>query len=255
MPRITRLFLVVLLFAAVAASAQTTYEDPTLWDHYYAAVRDAAVYNPLNLRVLKPLVPDSNGDVTVSTLKGYAYALGPMQTTSDIWVSIVPEVQDKCMTYGGDVNMRVRQLLGLPPYSQSSYNTFNTIRVQASSVFRPSPDPETGTRMPCPAFTGANLTAATPVFAPNCGNFFPAGTGDYYVNWVANNSLWSYQVPVGAPSGANPTVGFPWTRLGYTYDWWKASDHYGASEYIIPAGTAVTVTATQDLASYCKPKP
>lgn len=37
----------------------------------------------------------------------------------------------------------------------------------------------------------------------------------------------------------------PWTRLGYTYDWGASGDeHYGVTEFVIPAGTKVTIKDT-----------
>src|SRR5437879_6581071 len=112
MHRISNSF-VVLLFVASFAHAQ---EDPALWSAYYEAVRDSAIYNPAKLRQLKPLAPDANGNVVVVALGPTALAGGTMQTTSDIWVAIVPEVQTACRQYGADAPMRLRQLLGLPPY-------------------------------------------------------------------------------------------------------------------------------------------
>jgi len=47
------------------------------------------------------------------------------------------------------------------------------------------------------------------------------------------NVLESYQVPNG----------YPWTRLGYTYDWNPNSPEVGLSEYIVRGGSTVTVAA------------
>jgi hypothetical protein len=49
--------------------------------------------------------------------------------------------------------------------------------------------------------------------------------------------------------------GYPYTRLGYTYDWAvdARASHYGASEFVVAPGStarAVRITATDD---YCKP--
>ncbi|HEV2721266.1 MAG TPA: hypothetical protein VG323_14685 [Thermoanaerobaculia bacterium] len=232
-----RTFFVALLLAASLARAQ---EDPALWRAYYDAVSDSAIYNPLKLRTLKPVVADANGNVLVIALGPSAWTAGLTQTGGDVWVTLVPEVQTKCKQYGADAPMRLRQLLGLPPYSPKAYVIFNVFQVRAASLFRPAPDPETGTTMPCP----------NPP-PPNCGNEYPASATPAHISWISNNTLFSYQTPQTPPSGSKPTVGYPWTRLGYTYDW-GAKDHYGASEYIIPKGTVIAVVSSADIKGYCK---
>jgi hypothetical protein len=250
--RFLPLFFVVALLVP-SAGAQTppaAGEDPALWKAYYNAVSDSAVYNVLNLRILKPVIADGDGNVLVVSLKGSAYPIGLMQTTGDIWITLVPEVQNECKQYpSADAPMRLRMLLGLPPYSQSNYGTFNVMKVAASALFRPSPDPETGTVMPCPKVA----TGGVP-FPPNCGNFFPPGTPTPHITWMANNNLSSYQSPALPPNAKN-TNGYPWTRLGYTYNWYSGpgANKYGASEYIIPQGTYVTVLSTPSVAAYCAP--
>lgn len=248
-------FVLALLGSWVAAArAQSTPppEDPALWHAYYAAVRDSAIYDPANLRLLKPLVPDANGVVTVVKLGSQRYPVGPMQAQGDIWVTIVPEVQQRCVHFGADAAMRLNMLLGLPPYPQWPYAYFNVMRVRASRIFRPAADSDTSTPMPCPPPPSGGTT-----FPPNCGNFFPPGTTQSHITWIANNTLWAYQVSATPPSSATATVGYPWTHLGYTYDWYSGpgADRYGASEYIIPSGTYVDIIATYDIATYCKPQP
>ena len=229
---------VVLLFIASLAQAQ---EDPKLWRAYYDAVRDSAVYSPEKLRPLKPVVADANGNVLVVTLGPSAWTAGLTLTRGDVWVTLVPEVQTKCKAYGADAPMRLRELLGLPPYSQKQYVMFNVLQVRATSLFRPAPDPETGTTMPCPAPP-----------PPNCGNAFPKDATPAHIEWIANNTLFSYQTPKDPPTGSQPTVGYPWTHLGYTFNYHSGDDRYGASEYVLPAGTIVAVVSNAAVADYCK---
>lgn len=239
-----RTFFVALLLAASLARAQ---EDPKLWREYYEAVRDSAVYAPSKLRLLKPLEVDAKGNVLVVALGPDPFPKGTMTTTREIWVTLVPEVQTKCKQYGPDAPMRLRQLLGLPPYSPKAYTVFNTFTVPAGSVFRPAPDPETATKLPCPgtaSWTGNG-------FPPNCGNVFPQGTADAHIQWMAGNSLFSYQ-ETDHPSGSQPTVGYPWTHLGYTFNYHSGDDRYGASEYVVMKGTIIDVVSSASIAEYCK---
>jgi hypothetical protein len=45
---------------------------------------------------------------------------------------------------------------------------------------------------------------------------------------------------------------YPWTGLGYTYDWCSQdTKHVGASEFVIRPGSVVNVTAIIDRNTYC----
>ena len=46
--------------------------------------------------------------------------------------------------------------------------------------------------------------------------------------WFEENEAASY--------GAD---GYPWTRLGYTYDWADNGTEYGLTEFLVPSGTEV----------------
>ena len=45
--------------------------------------------------------------------------------------------------------------------------------------------------------------------------------------------------------------GYPWTQLGYTYDWGNSNDHYGLTEYTIIEGAPVHVLTCVDIEHYC----
>ena len=52
-----------------------------------------------------------------------------------------------------------------------------------------------------------------------------------YRNWYSNRRTYVYsQTSVNSP--------YPWTALGYTYDWGITPPHYGVSEFVINSGTA-----------------
>ena len=46
--------------------------------------------------------------------------------------------------------------------------------------------------------------------------------------------------------------GYPWTRLGYTYDWAPDASERGASEFVIPAETTVQVASFTTTDEYCR---
>ncbi|MBK8453511.1 MAG: hypothetical protein WAQ53_14365 [Thiofilum sp.] len=45
--------------------------------------------------------------------------------------------------------------------------------------------------------------------------------------------------------------GYPWTRLGYTYDWGKPNNPIGFSEFVIDKGAKVEVKSVTTTAKYC----
>ena len=67
---------------------------------------------------------------------------------------------------------------------------------------------------------------------------------DYVLRQMADSFV------VGGPAGP----GYPFTRLGYTYDWNPVNaqpNHYGASEFLVQANTAATVLTQQETDAYC----
>src|SRR5258708_24552714 len=131
-----------------SAAAPVTPEQQSRWNRYQQALFDSAVYQQWNLRPLRPLTPDGHGEVLVATLTHENYPVGqPIDHNGYIWVTGVPEVQDICRAFRADVQMRLRELIGLPPAEDISHAV--VLRVRASDVFRPSPWAETNTRWPC----------------------------------------------------------------------------------------------------------
>lgn len=204
---------------------------------YDAAVERVSVWRNEDVRKLKPLTAAEDGTVEVATANdAYKYPVtSPLY--GDTWVTIVPELLNACREFTGDVTMKVRQLLGLPPDKQIP--TIVVMKVQATDVFRPTPDPTPWTLCPCGNPSGDECNFAPEV---QCGNRFPKDVAPAHVQWIAENTLKARQVPGG----------YPWTHLGYTYNWKRDADPYGASEYIVRKGASVTDVKTVALEDYCR---
>ncbi|HEY6968919.1 MAG TPA: hypothetical protein VJA94_06935 [Candidatus Angelobacter sp.] len=226
--------LIVLVFPASAA----VWDDPSseLWKRYNVTVADSAVYRHENLRRLHPLKFDPQTfTTTVVTLTNYAYPAGVQTLSRAVWVTAVPEVQEKCTKFpDADLAMRLRQLVGLQPDAKFQY--FVTMTVRSSDIFRPATDPTTTIEWPC-----SDSTQAT------CGEVFPNWVSSDHVSWIANQMLTSYVIS----AEHNGAYSYPWTRLGYTYDWKPGADRYGASEYVIRPGSVVNVTDKKAFSNYC----
>lgn len=223
---------------------------------YNEAIDDSAVVSPGEELDLSPLKADADGTFTVTTWAGCrgdgapnkcgAYvAQGSVTLKWDVWVTANDEVRKKCQASGVDVILRVNQALGLPapkeplPADTMERQFVTFAGVPAANIFRPCLDPRVDTTR-C---SGTKLLDELPKNAPP----------DFY-KWFTNQGMSSWQI---SPAG-QPPAGFPWTRLGYTYDWSPGStNHYGASEYVIPGkstNVTVKVVAVQTAKEYCKPQ-
>lgn len=165
----------------------------------------------------------SSDRVLVVTWTKYAssYPVGASVnlTWGDVWVAVPYEI--KAFFHGHEFDnrtLRCEQLMGLPEGSNKT--SFVEIYVRPQDLFRPSPDNEIND-------TVAQLT-------------FPNGTDANYTKWFNDNIVYSYY-------GAKQ---FPWTRLGYTYDWGNANSDVGLSEFVIRSGSQVAVRGVEATAAY-----
>jgi len=165
-----------------------------------------------------------NKSVLVATLTKYASSYPVDQTIcnswGEIWVTVVPEIQTFFQTnVGAEVNLTLRalQVLGLPPTSSNTY--FVELWVSPDQLFRPTPDNEIND-------TTAQLE-------------FPASATTEYKEWFNGNIIYSYY-----------PVRYPWTRLGYTYDWGNPSSPFGLSEFVLKQNSTVTVKSVNTIESW-----
>ncbi|MFT5778074.1 MAG: hypothetical protein ACI837_001022 [Crocinitomicaceae bacterium] len=140
-----------------------------------------------------------------------------------IWVSTSPELL-KRMRSGKtkDVDMRLKQLIGLPP--SSVYNYFVEFWVKPDDLIRPCPDSE--------------------ITDKQCELCFPAGADSTYMAWVNENRISRYYKCALDDK-------YPWTQLGYTYDWSPANpSHVGLSEFVIGVNKKILINKIYTTAEY-----
>jgi hypothetical protein len=236
-----------------------------LWREYEIAVEDARYPRPE--RINRDLVAittfadllvwdDSRQKilmVTWATADKYP-ATGPMKLAGPAWLTAVPFVQRFCRgteLRGAALDVRLEQRIGLPP--NAGKDAFVEMWVDPHDFFRPCPDPEVNDHE-----CQVNLTTGTVERGGGCpwsaarqprgqesGSFVKVESD--HLRWMCDN--WTSSYPPGNPRGS-----YPWTALGYTYDWAPASrDHVGDSEFVAPAGTPVDVRAVVPTARYCAP--
>jgi hypothetical protein len=157
---------------------------------------------------------------------------GTRTMPSDVWVSFGDEVVSFCSKFPKeDLILRMQQLQGLPPQLSQPVDSWKFLIVKITSpdqLFRPCANPDPSTPGPCPAD-------------------FPAGVSTDREAWIAEQALFAWQLYTGAPS----TGGYPWTRLGYTYNWNPDASYVGTSEFVIPDGTQVQVCGVVSAADFC----
>ena len=144
-----------------------------------------------------------------------------------VWVTAVPEIQQFCRSLdrsGAALTQRLRQRLGLRP--DDAPTRFVEMWVRPSDLARPCPNP---------AITDRACARRPP------GPASVVTVDSTYRAWFTQLRTTTY-----GPDG------YPWTRLGYTYDWHPASDEVGTSEFIIRPGATVDVHAMTPTDAYCE---
>ncbi|MDH2436155.1 hypothetical protein QCD60_26850 [Pokkaliibacter sp. MBI-7] len=223
---------IALALAGCAGQSYRTMSEQQLQAAYQAAVQDAAVAEPdeisRNLTAIVPgnhaLVWDNDQShvlmVTWTAWNGYDTQVDTDQQLSrEIWVTAAPQLQQFCRK-NSDA-LRLEQLLGLPPHNGKT--RFVELWVQPKDMFRPAPDSEISDHEAEVDFPSSPYIAIS----------------NEYKAWFNQLRASSYG-----------DKGYPWTRLGYTYDWGSAS-HVGLSEFVIRPGATVHVKGVVENAAYC----
>ncbi len=154
---------------------------------------------------------------------------------SDTWVTIEPHLQSFCRAFqhGGKddeakLTQRLEQHLGLSPASSKTHFVQITLSQPGpATIFRPCVDPASD-RANCP-------------LGP------PAKASTEHRQWLYQQYYSSY--------GQSLIGEFPWTALGYTFDWapGKSSQfqRYGESEFVIRKDAAIEIRQVLTTAQYC----
>lgn len=141
------------------------------------------------------------------------------------WVTLVPELQRFCAALDAEErDRRVREHLGLRP--ENTNRTVVELWVDADQLYRPCSDPRTDV---------SRCIDEAPASVPFGSETFDA--------WFARNY---------AASLENEARPYPWTRLGYTYDWGANTAERGAAEFVIPAGVPVEIAWRGESDAYCR---
>ena len=135
----------------------------------------------------------------------------------EIWVTSLAEMKSWYDENAGEVEdweLRLAQLLGVP--DNGNYTHFTAFWAYPEDAIRPAYVTDTGAQMK---------------------NDYQAVPEGEYKEWFDNNIIYSYFESE-----------YPWTRLGYTYDWSAGESDYGLTEFLIFDGsrTETVFTCTTD---------
>lgn len=229
----------------------TTYTEATTsnecYQMYAEALLDAAVALPEEISTeLLPLLPESPGTqwrtftnwidgstsqwVKVNTMLyqggmnwNSRLTNGAVTLTNtlpnQIWVTPHPQLHDLCTAYtGSHQRLRMQKALGLPPRS-GEYGVVEFF-IDPKYLFRPAPDPSV---FDCSA--GLAPSASSPYLTENKFH----GISEGYAAWYRDHCDHT-----GYEATNNLNYSWPWTRLGYTYDYANGPNRpFGLSEYVI----------------------
>lgn len=138
----------------------------------------------------------------------------------DIWATSLGEFEDWYAenSSADDWDLRFAQLLGMP--NNNGCTRFSAFWISPSEVIRP-----------------AYITDVT----AQMKNGYDQITDPAYRAWFDSNILYSYFESE-----------YPWTRLGYTYDWSGGDSPYGLTEFLIADGGEAEIAftcSTEDFAA------
>jgi hypothetical protein len=190
---------------------------------YQRSIAAAAVKRPDYVRTLQP-IDASQPEVMVAHLQPYP-TLDPSRF---LWVAPPGQLQALCRGRS-DPLLALEEALGLPPDANSNYRVF-TFDVPPGDMFRP-----------CASSPAINTTTCS-VDVSAQGT--PADAAAEH--FVLKQMMDSYRIGFSSP-------GYPFTAMGWTYDWDpRSATHQGASEYVVRPGAVVSHVVSVDPATFCQ---
>ena len=220
-------------------------------EQYHKALMDAAIVDDNDITDQLLAITDENPDlvwnadktkllvVTWKSTSAYDdYIKNNTQTSNNpdyaVWVTSAPQVKSFCHRYLAEnpkatddqLNLRLKQYLGLPPDLNQKYDVFVELWASPTDIFRPCVDPEINDSR-CNKEIPQNFPAVKQI--PDYGAFYQ---NLYFNRFRASNR-------------------YPWTGIGYTYDWGNPISKIGASEFILTPGAPYQIKQPVATRDYC----
>ncbi|NIG56620.1 hypothetical protein [Chitinophaga sp. Cy-1792] len=241
---------IVLWFLFVLSACSKDNNDtpapaPDLNSLYAASIKDAMTADSSEIIDTLWPITASNTRLQWKTINGQQYVLmatfmrfpssypqGDSITTTwgEAWLFVPAQMKQKLstqLTASTDTLLRVCELLGLPPINPKTNTHIAQMWVPTSQLFRPAGNPD----------ITATTTGPVPGIADN-----------NYLTWFNNYIIYAYYHPLTSATDFH----YPWTRLGYTYDWAPNGNKVGLSEFVMKQNTGCWVEKTTTAQDFFK---
>jgi len=227
--RLFSAMMIVFMAAMLAGCAKGNEAAKSPEELYRDAVRDAAFADDDEILPLVSLVESNpmttwqDGKVLLLTWHNYpdSYPEGEAVTIQwgPVWTFTDKEIASHAeeLQKADDAKARLKQIIAFAP--DSEHTTVTGLWVDPQNVKRPAyqSDPT----------------------IEDMSNSFDENVDVDFKSWFDDNTLWSYYYGE-----------YPWTRLGYTYDWADNGSEYGLTEFIVKSGADVKVEFTETTAEF-----
>lgn len=161
--------------------------------------------------------------IKINYKKPQLYTVGKtMSLPGEVWTVSAVEMADWVDSNKEGVTdwqLRLQQVVGVPLASE--YTHVTALWVSPEDVIRPA--------------------YSTDLTSEEMPTALPKNTPEDYREWFEGNVMWSYF-----------DSEYPWTRLGYTYDWAENSGEYGLTEFLVKEGAEVTIVYTDAIPNYIR---
>jgi hypothetical protein len=187
---------------------------------------DLVEINDGNRNLIRKNINDIEHILVVTLKQNISYYKDTFNTGNyPIWVTTSPELKNRFSSENViDTNLRLIQLLGLPPGSK--YDYFVEFWVNPIDLFRPCPDKE--------------------INDGRCDLCFDDSVSKEHMLWINENRISRYYQ-------CDLYNRYPWTQLGYTYDWNPSNKkNIGLSEFIIYTDRTIYLESVKTISDYLK---
>ncbi len=170
----------------------------------------------------------------------------PFPLYGDTWFLAAPFLRRACRGLelrGETLELRLKQLIGLPP--NDAKDAFLEVWIDPADLFRPCLDPEITDRG-CQTVEAVEASGDPPWTCPTTTDAAEIPNRD------AEHRRWLCETWHKSFDNADPFANFPWTALGYTYDWGRPENPRGLSELVARRGTIVRFHALKPTERYCR---
>ena len=207
--------------ALLFGCATTQTPEEGLEAAYTRSIPAAAVKTPDSVRTLTP-IDTTKREITVAHLQPYP----TIDPTRYIWISLPDELRTFCKDKK-DKLLALEMALGLPP-DPADEKVF-LFRISPAALFRPCASSPDTTTTSC----SLDLPRAAPADSKS-------------EHFVLKQMMDSYRIGF-------PSPGYPFTGMGWSYDWDPDSTtHQGVSEYVTKPDAVITDITSTTPTAFCE---